>query len=214
MMRFRTVIDRIGHPSRSAFSGALIALSLGMGLSGCQEDPGWPPPNQELYWGSLADPNEPGGSMTRVYKEMQADSTVYQARLGPDLIINDHSDSLRVTFPYSEISGFHRTALADTTTLADVEAIYTDALPKVGLTRDSTFDRAVETPIIRYADYRPNPRETRQPYIRTNLLVWRYVDRWGDDDLTFVVILNIVYSGYPGRSYRFLSVGEPVRTRS
>ena len=205
-------INRIGRSRRPTFLGASMALSLWVGLAGCQADPGWPPPNDDSSWGYRAG-DEPGGTLSRVSKEMEADSTVIQAMPSIDVIMIHHSQSLSTSLPSYEMGRSTNTAVADTTSLADVAAIYTAALSKAGLTRDSSYDRVVETPIVRFSDYRPDPRETRQPYIRSNLLVWRHVGTWGRGDLTFAVMYDEVFSGYPGRSYRFMSVLEPDRTR-
>lgn len=177
------------------------------GFSGCeqQQPPRWPPGQ-----GREIDRPDTSAGVERpdVMDEARADSTL-RIFPGPFEVVQAHL----VAF-HREVSDRRGPSgtfdgIQDTTTWAYVDAFYTAALAGSGLTRDSTFDRNYETPMTGHGYGGATTYGPRQPYAHSRFAVWRYDAPWGGDDLVFSVILTVVYSGQPGKSYRFMSVTEP-----
>lgn len=210
MKRLNTASAGTQDRQRAASTTLLIALCLSAFLSGCEQRPPWPPPDHEYGWTDIVTPEMTPSEWRYGFDVMDADSTLHSNN-SPGLVMTIHSMSL-----IEGLNLYHTdddtVPVPDTTiTWPKVEAAFTGALAGTGLTRDSTFNRVMETPIVGHENYFHDPRATRQPYVRSHRAVWTYENRWTNDYLTFAVIFDVVYSGYPDRSYRFLTVIEPRR---
>lgn len=191
---------------RSLRAAVWAGFVAAVALAGCV-GPQWPPDGKSTFYPSYRS-GEPVTATSVVRDAMDADPTLeYDA---PHYMMIDHSTVLWAGIDRHSMDAPRFGAVSDTTTWADVVAFHTAVLAGTGLTRDSTADGFVETTLARHGPYDPLATET--PRVRSWHAAWTYDDRWGDRDLTFSVMLSVVQSGYPGRTYRFLNVREPQRT--
>ena len=225
------------HSSRSGWRRASrvalwAAICVAVALTGCGEpEPRWPPDEWSpgnTPW--LYNGDERGVSTSDVVRRaMAADTTVDARSLYPDAVMQMHLSYLTRNLDPHASDGASGEGISDTTTWADIEAFYTAALAGTGLRRDSTADGVADAatwPAVKafYAKWlaqggsrrglTPGTLASAPPRVRSRHAAWVYDDRRGDDDLVFSVVYSVVESGHPGRTYRFLSVREPQRTRS
>ena len=206
-------------------------LCLAAALSGCGDpEPRWPPDGWSpgnTPW--LYNGDERGVSTSTVVRRaMTADTTVGVRSLDPGSVMLMHLSYLTRNLDPHASEDAYGMGISDTTTWADIEAFYTRALAGTGLRRDSTADGVADAatwPAVKavYADQMaqagirggltPGTLASAPPRVRSRHAAWVYDDRRGDDDLVFSVVYSVVESGHPGRTYRFLSVREPQRTR-